>query len=294
MRKRLVVREDDVGYTLAFDLGAFRAIDEGIVTAADVMLDSPHTVEALKWLRERPWISIGWHRHLWESPVLPPEEVPSLVDEEGRFKWRHRHPELKKEATYEDAYKELKAELELCKEVYGRVPDTASVHEDGSELERAMADVCREYDLNVNIVRPEKGYPALMQQNEKFKDIKYYSAIKILSANLPNGQDSVYDLSCFNDYQPARMIKNITWDEDDEIYITGGHPGYLDDHILAESRCTLHRCRELQMCIDPEVKQWIIDNKIELVNNRDVIYGTSEYQDHLKEINSPLWIGNMK
>ena len=114
MFKRLVYRADDIGYTKAFDLGALRAFDEGIATSADVMFDSYNTIEVLKELKKRPWISIGWHRHLWNRPVLSPEEVPSLVDEEGRFKWRHNFNERKKEATYEDAYKELCAELDLC------------------------------------------------------------------------------------------------------------------------------------------------------------------------------------
>lgn len=26
----------------------------------------------------------------------------------------------------------------------------------------------------------------------------------------------------------------------------------------------------------------------------DALYGTNELQDHLKAINSPLWVGNMK
>ena len=43
-----------------------------------------------------------------------------------------------------------------------------------------------------------------------------------------------------------------------------------------------------------EFKEWIINNKIELISQRDAIYGTSEFQNHLKEINSPLWIGNYK
>ena len=86
MRKRLIFRVDDLGYTEAYDLGAVRAFDEGIASSADIMLDSPHTKEILHWVKDRPWLSIGWHRHLWESPVLSPSQVPSLVDERGRFK----------------------------------------------------------------------------------------------------------------------------------------------------------------------------------------------------------------
>ena len=93
MRKRLVFRVDDVGYTPAYDMGAFKAFECGIASSADVMFHSPDTIAAFNWLKDKPWLSIGWHRHLSESPVLPPEEVPSLVNEKGRFKWGHRHPE---------------------------------------------------------------------------------------------------------------------------------------------------------------------------------------------------------
>ena len=274
MNKRLIIREDDVGYTLAFDLGAMKAIDEGVVTSADVMLDSPHTVEALQWLKERPWISIGWHRHLWESPVLPAEEVPSLVDAEGRFKWRHRHPELKAEATYEDSYKELDAEVRRCIEVYGKAPDTTMFRGDGTELERAMADVVEKYQIHAD-------FSKRIKENH------------LINLNDPNAKFNLYDLSKFKDYDPAATnILNLVWKNDEDVFMIAGHPGYLDEHILAESSCTIHRPRELQMMMDPRVFNFIIENKIELINSRDLYNGTSEYQDHLKEINSPLWTGN--
>ena len=66
----------------------------------------------------------------------------------------------------------------------------------------------------------------------------------------------------------------------------------MQKFIMAESTCNIHRPKELQAVISPEVKQWIIDNKIELTTFRDIINGTSEYQDHLKDIDSPLWVGN--
>lgn len=35
-------------------------------------------------------------------------------------------------------------------------------------------------------------------------------------------------------------------------------------------------------------------NRGELINIHDALYGTNQFQNRLKEINSPLWIGNMK
>lgn len=279
-RKRLLVRADDVGYTKAFDLGIYKAIEEGIVTSADVMLDSPHTVEALKWLKERPWITVGWHRHLWESPVLPPEQVPSLVDEEGRFKWRHNKQQLKKETNYDDCYRELAAELDRCYEVYGQYPVTATIRNQNNPLEIAMKDVCRDYRINTLV------WDYIGEHRNRERDV------------VPFAQQTVeekltrYGLEYFNDYDPLGKILGLTWSDDSIIQRAGGHPGYLDDHILEESICTLHRVKDLMAVTDQRAKQFIIDNKIELINSRDVIYGTNEFQNHLKDIGSPLWIGN--
>ena len=68
------------------------------------------------------------------------------------------------------------------------------------------------------------------------------------------------------------------------------HPGFLDDYVLAESSCTLPRVKDVEALCDERVIQWIIDNRIELVNHRDALYGTNEYQEHLKETGSPLYL----
>lgn len=283
MRKRLIFRVDDLGYTEAYDLGAVRAFDEGIASSADIMLDSPHTKEILHWVKERPWLSIGWHRHLWESPVLPPEEVPSLVDERGRFKWGHRHTERMAEATYEDAYKEFEAELQLCYSITGRYPDVASVRNNGLPLEIAFKDILDKYGIVYGhySTMPDHRFKTVCL--EQYKDRKLFSL---------NAFPPTYDLAYFKEYDPLRLMTAPEWTEAEEAYFYGWHPGYCDEHIMAESSCNLHRCKELEAAISDELKQWVIDNKIELVNQRDVLYGTSEFQDHLKEINSPLWIGN--
>ena len=41
------------------------------------------------------------------------------------------------------------------------------------------------------------------------------------------------------------------------------------------------------LCSD-EVRGWIRENGVELVNMRDALYGTREYQNHLRAIGSEL------
>ncbi len=288
MRKRLVFRVDDVGYTPIYDLGVMEAFQSGVGSSADVMLDSPDTIEVLKKLKEMPWLSVGWHRHLWESPVLPAEEVPSLVDERGRFKWGHRHQELMKEATYEDAFKEFEAELELCKKYLGRYVDVANSLRPGDfPLEKAYKDVLDKYGIPYNYFSQEaKEHGTLRTQAaEKYQDLHMIS--------LHIQPEKGFGLELFKEYDPLSKMMRPVWTEKEEIYLYGWHPGYCDVHIMQESTCNIHRCKELEAATSEEFKNWLIQNKVELINQRDALYGTNEFQDHLKEINSPLWIGNM-
>lgn len=285
MRKRLVFRVDDIGYTEAYDLGVFKVLDGGIGSSADVMLDSPHTAEALRKLRDYPWLSIGWHRHLWESPVLPPQEVPSLVDEDGRFRWRHRHPERMAEATYEDAYREFEAELKRCHEILGRYPDVAGAKRGDNALEDAYQDILDRFGITYGF------YSTMPDHHAKVTASPAYADLNIYSRSIQTGRG--FDLRYFNEYDPLKTMTDVQWSDREEIFFYGWHPGYCDDHIMKESTCSLHRCKEHEACMSDEFRNWIIQNRIELISMTDALHNTDHFQNHLKEVNSPLWIGNM-
>ena len=289
MRKRIVIRGADIGFSEVFDLGAFKAVDAGIVSCLDVMLDGRSVVKALNMIKERPWISYGWHRHFWNRPVCDPKEVPSLVDESGRFRWGHKHKEKMAEATYEDARKEFEAELQMAYEITGRYPD--ATNSDGADIpfENAFLDVCRKYDIAINI-QVDKLYTT----DERYRDLDYHMRVinPLTDVELKDGEKiSPFDLKLVNEYDPAAKIINTNLNTG-KSFLISCHPGYLDDIVLAESRCNIHRVKELQGYLDPRVKNWIIENDLELVNQRDILFGTNEYQEHLRIINSPLWTGN--
>ena len=286
MKKRLIYRVDDVGYTPAYDMGVNLVFDAGTGCSADVMFDAPHVIEELKILKEKPWLSIGWHRHLWESPVLG-DKVPSMVDEEGRFKWRHRHNEFRKAVTYEDALREFEAEMQLCYKYLGRYPDIASLMDSDLPMEKAYNEVVKKYIPAYNIFSTDANTPRVRVADPKWADKN------IISVHIQPDKDKGFDLKYFNEYDPLSKMINLQWTEKEEIYFYGWHPGFCDAHIMAESRCNLHRCKEHEAAVSEEFKNWIIENHVELINFRDALYGTDEFQQHLKEINSPLWIGNM-
>lgn len=282
--KNLIIRADDVGYTISANDGTFRAIDAGIVTSADLMLDTPGALDAMTRLRERPWISVGWHTHFWGSPVLDPEEVPSLVNEAGRFKFRH-DPKLKETVVYEEAAAEMRAQLLRCQHVMGRMPAYTDAHGDGV-FEKALQDVCQEFHIPTHITYKPDRSGTIIPPDPKFQDLHIY---------MPN-QPAGYYKVCYDEsyavrstYDPVRyFIDDVDSLMSHETVLTAWHPGFLDDYILKESSLKEARVKDVQALTSPVLKQWIIDNGICLMNTTDALYGTHVYQDHLKKIGSSL------
>ena len=124
--KKMIVRADDVGYTHVFNLGTFEAIRNGVVTSADIMLESPGTVEALTLLKDMQWISVGWHTHFWCSPILPTERVPSLLIP-GTDRFRHDILTTD-EISADELEAECHAQMKRCIQILGRAPDTTNLN----------------------------------------------------------------------------------------------------------------------------------------------------------------------
>lgn len=60
---------------------------DGILTAASLMVGAPAVADALDRARRLPSLRVGLHLVLVEGrPVLPPEDVPDLVDGQGFFR----------------------------------------------------------------------------------------------------------------------------------------------------------------------------------------------------------------
>ncbi len=280
---KLIVRADDVGYTKTHNDGTFETIEKGITTACDLMLDCPGFEDACERLKQYPWISIGWHTHLWGRPVLDVDQVRSMVDESGRFKWR-KNKSLIHEVDYDEAVKECRAQIERCYKLLGRIPTTWSMHEGDNPVTKAIQTVCDEYDIAYDFIGG-KDYAG----NERYCSSKYIDA-KIVEY-LTKGNSHVKSLKNedIEYYHPADALMDLN--VDDNTWLFCRHPGFLDNYVLSESSCQLPRVKDVDAYCDPKLIPWIRENRIELVNQDDALFGTNGYQEHLKEINSKLYVG---
>lgn len=321
---KMIIRADDVGFSEVCNIGTFETFDRGLSTSADVMLDCPGTEDALRRLRDYPWLSVGWHTHMWGSPILGAAAVPSLTEHGGEFDGRFRTDlHQAQDISYDEAVRELSAQLERCRDILGRYPDTGSTPFGNGVWGKAMLTVQKERGIPTGFARRlpsdsrpaqrilagrergeewaflynERGIPA-REPDPEWADRK----IVVLDGSLPYMDlltDSISDIE--NNYDPVLYYTEdragILSMPDDVTVEQSWHPGYLDYFVyrLGERmnrprarQFTVARCQDVAALCDRRLFDWVRAHRIELVNFRDALYGTREYQRHLQAIGSDL------
>jgi len=85
--RSLIVTADDFGAAVAVNEAVEQAHSKGILTAASLMVSGEAVEDAVVRAQRLPRLGVGLHLVLVDGrPVLPPDKVPDLVDEEGRFR----------------------------------------------------------------------------------------------------------------------------------------------------------------------------------------------------------------
>jgi hopanoid biosynthesis associated protein HpnK len=84
--KKLIVTADDFGLAVPVNAAIEQAHLSGILTAASLVVAGDAAVDAVARARRLPTLSVGLHLVVVRGrPSLPPEEVPDLVGQDGRF-----------------------------------------------------------------------------------------------------------------------------------------------------------------------------------------------------------------
>ncbi|WP_432485500.1 ChbG/HpnK family deacetylase [Kineococcus esterisolvens] len=97
----LILDCDDLGMHPSINTAILAAVRQGVASSASLMVPCPAAGEALRLLRAAPEVPFGIHltltrdgpAHRW-APISAPQQVPSLVDEEGLFRTSAAVPEL--------------------------------------------------------------------------------------------------------------------------------------------------------------------------------------------------------
>lgn len=162
---KLIVNADDLGRSTGINRGILEAHQKGIVTSTSAMVNYPAAEHGIALLLEQaPFMGIGLHLTLTSGrPVCDPAEVPTLVDDDGRFYPPAALAPVAMRWAAEEVERELRAQFARFQALAGRRPDHLDSHHGATYIFpaalRVMLSLAREYNLPIR--RGDYGEHAL-------------------------------------------------------------------------------------------------------------------------------------
>ncbi|MBM6943546.1 ChbG/HpnK family deacetylase [Collinsella intestinalis] len=249
---RLLMKADDLGYSEAVNHGIERAVRAGLIRSVGLMPAMEAAVHGAGLLRGYD-IALGMHTCICAgAPVSRPGDVPSMVDGNGLFKtssvYRAGTGDF---VRYEDAEREVTAQLERFRAIVGRDPDYFEGHAVASDaFFQALRDVAAREGLRLSM-------PALAEP-----EVAHIGGTAVRRCRV-NSLDADYDPRLTLERAVSEAPEGST-----NLYTC--HPGYLDDYILTHSTLTVNRTRELAMLCDPGTRSWLEGRGVSLIDYRDL------------------------
>lgn len=157
----LIINADDLGMSYTINDAIFRALKAGLVRSTSLMVPWPAALNALQYLKQNPEIPFGVHLSVindnpgyrWK-PLLPTEQVPSLVDAAGYFPTLDQMATFIAAARVDELEQEFRAQIEVVLST-GLKPthlDWHCLHNGGrADILALTVALAKEYGLAVRV-----------------------------------------------------------------------------------------------------------------------------------------------
>ena len=277
MPKKLIVNADDFGRTHKVSEGILKAHHDGIVTSTTAMMNMPgaaHDVE--RALKEAPTLGLGVHLvFTFGRPLLPPEWVPSLIDEHGHFRTQEAILQNPDRLDPDEVRAEFKAQVSAFEHAAERRSDHLDGHHFAHLHPRFFAvyhDLALELDvpMRVPFPRDEAGLSDPAQTPVVGPLLPPEMLRSIVNANQKRVADTPvrapdrFFIGFFGDNASVDYLLALLDRLPDGVSELMTHPGFADDAMEGESSYIAQREAELAVLTDPRVKQRLAERGIEL------------------------------
>lgn len=249
---QLIVKADDFGSTPGVTDGIIKAMKEGVVRDTSMLVNSPHFDYAASQAKKHGIEGVGLHLTLtYRSPILPPEEIPSLVTEEGKF--HHRANQIPHDFSIDEVEAEFRAQIEKFQSSGLEMTHIDSHH----HIHRNMGDDVLNLvlklaeELHVPIRRPEDRDMHHMM----YYDVKTTDFFSMEFGGLPDNSTTDRFIEVLSEFEGCSGSLEIMC-----------HPAIVDEELLELSTWGHGRQYELEALTDPDVLGYISDHGIELVS----------------------------
>ncbi len=279
--KALIINADDFGISSGVNQGIIKAFQDGILTSSTMMVNMGKTSKEASILAlKNPRLGIGLHLNLTcGKPILPPDEIPSLVNSRGYF-YNLRSLIIKLSLgmiSTEDIKSEFDAQIKRLRK-WGIETTHIDSHQHihvHPKILKVLVDIAKENKIEkIRYPSQKKSinrFP-FKQQNIKRILIKYLLKIngKLIFKKKLIVTNHFFGISEMESNNKLEVFKKLLISVKDGITEIMCHPGYCDEQLLKIDNYTFPREEELQALLSPELKKIIINQRISVINYGDI------------------------
>ncbi|MBU5455846.1 chitin disaccharide deacetylase [Caproiciproducens sp. MSJ-32] len=240
---KLIVNADDFGFSKAVNYGIIEAHKTGIITSTTIMAGMPAFDHAVELLKENPELGCGVHLTLSAyKPVLKTHKT--IVDEEGNFDRKLLTKQDFNKIDLNEVFGEFCAQIEKVRSKGINITHLDSHHHVHTFefLKPVIEEILKKYKLPI---RGGLNYKLDYDMVVPFEGAFYDEAVSVESFE--------------------RII-----DKNYELVEVMSHPAYVDLFLLKNSSYNLKRLEELEVITSQELKEFLKENSIELINYRNI------------------------
>lgn len=283
-RRRLIVNADGFGFGAGATDGIIEAVSKsGFITSVSVLCNFDDISRLKDFVKRFPDHSVGVHVNpVAGKPLLPPDKVPTLVNDKGEFHNRSFRRMLSQGRINP---RELEAELDAQVESARSLAGDSLTHIDSqanSHLEYFSIFLRVAKRHNIDKMRTNASIVCLEADNPRQERFKAYlkkpyrwlghhyrafqmqrakrAGMKMADRLITVGYSSFGDKTDFNNWK--RILRNLPAGVS-EIYC---HPAYADDTLRTWSYYVEEREKELKIFSDSDLADYAEELGIQLIS----------------------------
>src|SRR5579871_1756019 len=275
---RLIVNADDYGLTPGVSRGILEAHSKGVVTSTSVMISSPGVAVAVQdAVAGAPELGLGLHFTLsgtGSRPILPAEQVRSLVQDDGTFypfeQWLAHYEQF----SPDEISRELTAQCECFTDLAGKPPDHLDSHHHviyrHPAALRTAFELAQRYNIPVRNPGFEQELPGLLAGiPESVRDRSTAEIEKLLAGATPRWPDN-FEGGFYDETATLGDLLLILANLRDGVTELMCHPGYAEDPLPFRNDYTDKREAELAALTHVSVRELIKAEGIVLLKFSDL------------------------
>lgn len=272
MHPRLIINADDYGRTADISRGIRVAHLRGVVTSTTAMMNMSSAAEDVQIaLQEAPALGLGVHLVLTSGrPLLPPEQLPSLVTPEGRFWKIDDFIERASALNPAEAQAEWRAQIEKFIMAAGRKPTHLDSHHHSSYftpgLFQAMLELAGEYDVPIRLPLAESLKTTLDGIPDSLAASMEEAAPRLLAQFRPRSADGFFVTFYDEGATREELIGILDRLPEHGTFEIMCHPGYVNEAFARESVYAWQRHSELDILTDPQIRAEIEKRGIQRID----------------------------